>query len=91
MQTIHLYKDAAYKHMDGNVFKNVTKFNSFRKGTANIKKNKIFNYLTILCNCEWNRLFSLFHLLSRGGKKSKFFFLQSHCKPHTFWCPFGSA
>lgn len=41
MQTIHLYKDAAYKHMGGTVFKNVTKLNGFRKETADLKKDKI--------------------------------------------------
>lgn len=29
--------------------------------------------------------FSL-HLICRRGKKSKFFFVLSHCKTHTFWC-----
>lgn len=51
MQTIHLYKDAAYNHVGGTVIMNVTNLNGFRKWTANAKKEK-FNDFTILCNCQ---------------------------------------
>lgn len=68
----------------------MTNLNGFRKWTANAKKEK-FNDFTILCNCEWNIIFSLLHLISRRGEKSQVLFSSISLQNPYNRCPFSSA